>query len=153
MWFPITAWIILTATFTMIASWGIWARSDNDKFRGLSALGLFLGSIVSAVAIVVSVGWSVPCVSGMTAPAGKYYVIAFQALPDDKIHLMLDVPEGPRLCYIPWSTDNAERLRKGQEEGNGSEARIPGIIGDGEPSELQIWPVPPQPDGPPKETQ
>lgn len=150
--FAITAWLILTGVFCLSSHFAIWARTGVHKPRKLSVISFFVGSILAAVAIMLSVGWSTPCIAGLTAPAGKYKVLGFQLLPDDKIHLFIDVPNyGPRACYIPWNIPSAEKLAQGAKEGeNGSEVGLQGIESRGEP---QIWPVPPTPQGPPKVTE
>jgi hypothetical protein len=153
--FLVSAWLALTFILGLVAHFAIWARTGQYKPRLLSVVAFFIGSLVSAAILLFSVGWSIPCSVEMYFKPGKYTVIGFQAIQNDKIHLFLDTPDsGPKLCYIPYSTESAQKLQDGMDgnnpDANGVDLEISGMHGRGDNNEMQLWPKPPTPENAPK---
>lgn len=109
MTYVLLAWLVSTVLFGIITSWSIWVNDEAKKYIMLSFL---LGSPLTAFCVFSSAGWSTPCIARVTAPVGTYDVIGYHLEMEKKIHLILNLNNEPRICYIPWNVQEAEDLQK-----------------------------------------
>lgn len=156
MTYALFSWLVISLILGASAYFAIWARTGAHKPRFLSLVAFFGGSLIAAVAIVFSMGWSSPCISYITAPGNaKYKIIHATFEPEVRINLFIEIPgKGPKVCYIPWSAGKAQEIIEGLQTLEGTELQFGGIDGifseEGEP---QLWAPPPTANGPPKQAE
>lgn len=131
--FGLLAWFVLSVLTGIVTLWAVWSRSVT-KWRRTTVLG-FLGSVIlSGLTILVSQGWSSPCI--LLLP-GKYSLLTYQIIPYDRIYLFLDTQYGPKSCYVDWTAQQADELDRGRE-GAGFDFNVAwgfgGIPGMGDPN-------------------
>lgn len=117
--FSLIAWITLSVLMGLLTLWAVWSRYPT-KWRTLSLILFIINIFLGGGAIGISQGWASSC--SLLLP-GKYNMIGFLAKPQEAIYLFLDTQYGPKTCYIPWDTKNADDLQKNQEK-NGSDFEI-----------------------------
>lgn len=142
---------ILTLLLAGMAYIAIWSRRPSNA-RLLSILVLIPLAALSFTSVFANLGHPTICWSGVTTPVGKLKVLGYKVVKDVSITIMLDGPDGPRMCQMPYSQGSAEGLQEGSQSGQGStagDAKGGGFEGffDG-PKPLTVHPTPVQPPAP-----
>lgn len=117
--FGLASWFILSLVGGLLALSAVWSRQIT-RWRSTALLGYLASILLSGGAILVSQGWSSPC--WLLLP-GKYDLIGYLPVPEEKIYLFLNTTYGPKTCDIPWDNENADQLQK-DSEGDGSEINV-----------------------------
>jgi hypothetical protein len=126
--FGLASWVILSFVGGLLALSAVYSRQIT-RWRLVALLGYLASIILSGGAILLSQGWSSPC---YTLLPGKYDLIGYLPVPEERIYLFLNTEYGPKTCHIPWDAGKSDQLQK-DGEGDGSEINISwGLNGDGE---------------------
>lgn len=115
----LTAVAVLALLFLSAARMVVWSRKAGNRLRGSSIILALLATMLSAVTIGSVLGHAVPLVGGLTAPSGEQPVLSAKLIVGKGIYLTLDLPDEPKLYWLPWNRDLAEQLQKMLEEGGG----------------------------------
>lgn len=111
-----TVWLILSVLLGGMAILTVWSRVKT-RVRFWSVIGLLMGSPIAAGALLVSLGWPIMYVPGLTFPEGKTYVLGAKMLVGDGIYVLLDRGDSPpRYVWIPWDPKTANELQSAQDE-------------------------------------
>lgn len=121
----ILAAVIIAALFLAGSLLIVWSRR-NTWLRAAAIPLAILASAGSAVAVASTLGFAVPLIGGVTAPAGELSVLGAKLVPNDGIYVMLETPM-PRLYWTPWNREMAEKLQEmlGNPEVGGVTAAVP----------------------------
>lgn len=107
----ITAAFILTAVLLVAALVVVWARRKTI-LRPMAIPLALAAAVAGTVTVGSTLGFAVPLIGGITAPIGETVVLAVKLLMDDGIYLTLDLPNGPRLYWLPWDKETAEAVQE-----------------------------------------
>lgn len=110
-------WLALTIALAVCAWLAAWSRYPS-RSRWLAVVAFIVASPVSGAALFAVLGWPVPLYPYVSAPAGEPAVLGVKMVPDVAIYVMLDGPE-PRLYELPWNAEQASRLQRMLEGGQG----------------------------------
>lgn len=121
----------------------VWSRKTT--WLRAAAIPLALSSSVGAGVVMLStLGFAVPLINGLTAPAGDYSVLSSKLVKDVGIFATIDLPEGPRLYWLPWDTATAEAVQEmqGDPENGGTMMSIPPFEFSWDQSKPSFQPMP-----------
>lgn len=107
----LTAATIITLVLLSAALLVVWARRRN-WLRALAIPSAITAAAASAAALGASLGFAVPLVPGLTAPSGDLPVLAAKLVRDKGIFITLDLPDEPRLVWMPWDQKMAEAIEE-----------------------------------------
>lgn len=102
----------------------VWSRKDIPLIRAMAAPAAVLAAVVAAVTVGNTLGFAVPLISGVTAPAGEVVVISAKMEPNKGIYITLDLPGEPKLFWLPWDKETAQELQD-LLDGGGAMAVLP----------------------------
>jgi hypothetical protein len=111
-------WVVITLAMGFVASFAIWSRRPT-WLRGLTVGAFLLSAPITAVALALSLGWPVPLINGLIAPAGDWSVLGSKMVVQKGIYVLLDTGETPRHYVLPWDREMADKIQELQEEENG----------------------------------
>lgn len=112
-------WLALSLVLGAVTYLAAWSRLPT-KARGLTVLAFALALPASGALLLTNRGWPAELVPYITTiPDGEHSVLGVKLLPEVAIFLMLDIEGNPRLFQLPWNAEQASRLQRMQEEGNG----------------------------------
>lgn len=103
----------LTAILLVAALLVVWSRKTTWLRAAAIPLAL-LAAMGAGVATISTLGFAVPLINGVTAPAGKIVVLSAKMIKGVGIFATLDLPDVPRLYWLPWDTKMAEKLQEAQ---------------------------------------
>lgn len=109
--FSLASWAVLSVLGGLLALGAIWSRKIT-RWRLVSLLGFLASIFVSGLAIFASQGWAHNC--RFLLP-GHYEIITY-TFDSEKITMFLETDFGPKACYIPFSSDEVEKLQKNDED-------------------------------------
>lgn len=89
----------------------VWSRRVN-WIRPLAIPAALAAAAVATVIVGSTLGNAVPLVAGLNAPDGKVTVLSAKLIADDGIYITLDLPGAPRLFWLPWDKEMAEKLEE-----------------------------------------
>lgn len=89
----------------------VWSRRVN-WVRPLAIPLALAAASISAGIIGSTLGHAVPLIAGVTAPAGEVTLLSAKLIEGDGIYVTLDSPGAPRLYWLPWSKEMAEKLEE-----------------------------------------
>lgn len=112
--------VILLAAALLV----VWSRRDIPQFRGMSIGLAIVAALGSAGAIGSTLGHPVPFIAGITAPEGEVGVLSVKSIVNRGIFFTLDLPAHPKLFWLPWDRDLAEKLQEMMNNG-GAIASLP----------------------------
>lgn len=98
--------ILLTAALLVV-----WSRRKT-MLRALAIPLALIAASAGATAAAVVLGYGVPLVGGVTAPPGEAPLLSAKLLKDKGIYLTIDLPDQPRLYWMPWDKETAEKLEE-----------------------------------------
>lgn len=119
----------------------VWSRKDIPMIRALAAPSAVVAACVTALTIGNTLGFAIPLVAGVTAPAGDAPLIAAKLAPGKGIYVTLDLPGEPRLFWLPWDKEMAQRIQDLMEEG-GVVATVPRFEWSWDLSPPEFGPLP-----------
>lgn len=102
---------VLAAVLLFAALLVVWSRKTTWLRAAAIPLALLATGAASAITLY-TLGFAVPLIGGLTAPAGDAPVLSSKFVMHDGIYLTLDLPAGPRLFWLPWNTKLAEKLQE-----------------------------------------
>lgn len=120
----ILASVALTILLLGAALLVVWSRRDIPRFRGISIPLALVAALIGTGAIASTLGHAVPYIRGLTAPAGEVPVLSVKLLVDKGIYITLDLPDEPKLIWLPWDVELAEKLQEMMSNG-GAMASLP----------------------------
>ena len=116
----ITTAFLLAGVLLVMALLVVWARRRTWLRTAAIPLAI-VASGVSALTVGGTLGYAVPLIGGVTAPAGEAVLRDVKLIISNGIYVTLDFPEGPRLYWLPWSKKLAEELQEMMSESGGAE--------------------------------
>lgn len=114
----------ITVLFLGAALLVAWSRKDIPIIRGWSGAIALLCAAASALMIGNTLGFATPFIAGITAPAGEVLLLGAKLVPRDGIYVMLDLPDEPKLFWLPWDKEMAERIQE-LMDGGGALVTVP----------------------------
>lgn len=123
----VTAWVIVTLIFGVLAFFAVWSRLRSVA-RGIAMVLFFVGAPVVGVAAAAGLGWAVPVIPYLTAPAGEdYRVLGTKMVQGEAIYVLLDTIGEPRYYRLPWDQETADKLQDMMDDPNngGIVAQLP----------------------------
>lgn len=145
---------ILAVILLLAALIVVWVRRKS-LLRALAIPLALLAAGASAGVVGSTLGHAVPLVAGITAPAGDVPMLSAKLVRGVGIYLTLDVPDAPRLYWIPWDKKMAEAIEEMlSDPGNaGVVATVPPFEFSWDRSKPSFQPIPQPkvlPDKPPE---
>lgn len=106
---------IMTAVLLAAALLVVWSRKTT--WLRAAAIPLAIAAAAGAgLATISTLGFAVPLINGVTAPVGQVAVLSSKLIKDVGIFATLDLPDAPRLFWLPWDTKMAENLQEAEGE-------------------------------------
>ena len=138
--YAITALTIVLLSASLLV---VWSRRDIPRFRGMSIILAIVAALGSAGAVGSTLGHPVPFIAGITAPEGEVAVLSVKSVVNRGIFFTLDLPAHPKLYWLPWDRELAEKLQDMMSNG-GATARLPPFewSWDTSPPSFQALPPP-----------
>lgn len=122
-----TIWAVLVLVLAVVTSLAIWSRRGSFA-RGWTVAAFLVSAPVSAVALAFSLGWPVPFVPGLIAPAGDWSVLGTKMIVGKGIYVLLDTGDVPRHYVLPWDRKMADKIQEFLDQGDangGMRMKIP----------------------------
>lgn len=114
----LTTAAVLAAAIVVPMLLVIHTRSDLRFLRSTSFIAVLFAAVIAATATVNLLSWPTLPVTGLTLPRDSVIdVVGYRLFPGERMVLMLDLPEGPRLYEFPWDKEKAQEMEKTTEEG------------------------------------
>lgn len=134
---------VLTGTLLVAALLVVWSRKTT--WLRAAAIPLALAAAgASGVAMLSTLGFAVPMINGLTAPAGDHPLLSSKLVKGVGIFATLDLPEGPRLYWLPWDTNMAEAVQEaeGAPDSGGTMMTVPPFEFSWDQSKPSFQPMP-----------
>lgn len=113
----------------------VWSRR-RTWLRAVAVPGAMLAGGIACVILLESLGYAVPLISGLTLPSGEQPVISAKFLVQQGIFLTVDLPAGPRLYWLPWDRQLADKLQEMMDQA--AQGQGGGVMMDVPPFELSL---------------
>lgn len=89
----------------------VWSRRDIPLIRALAAPAAIVAASAAAFTVGNTLGFAVPYIAGITAPTGEAPLISAKLAPNKGIYITLDLPGEPKLFWLPWDKEMAQRIQ------------------------------------------
>jgi hypothetical protein len=108
---------VISGLFLAAALLVVWSRKTTWLRAAAIPLAV-TSSVVAGFVMLATLGFAVPLINGITAPAGDYPILSSKLVNKVGIFATLDLPEGPRLYWLPWDNRMAEQLQEMEGDPN-----------------------------------
>lgn len=112
-----TIWAVLVLVLAVVTSLAIWSRRGSFA-RGWTVAAFLVSAPVSAGALAFALGWPVPFVAGLIAPAGDWSVLGTKMIVGKGIYVLLDTGDVPRHYVLPWDRKMADKIQELLDQGD-----------------------------------
>lgn len=112
-----TIWAVLVLVLAVVTSLAIWSRRGSFA-RGWTVAAFLVSVPVSAGALTFALGWPVPFVAGLIAPAGDWSVLGTKMIVGKGIYVLLDTGDVPRHYVLPWDRKMADKIQELLDQGD-----------------------------------
>lgn len=113
-------WLALSLGLGIVAYLAAWSRLPT-RARGWTIWAFAVALPLSGGLMLSERGWPAPLVPYIASiPDGDITVSGIQMIPEVAIYLMLDIDGTPRLFGLPWNSEQASKLQRMMEEGDGT---------------------------------
>lgn len=112
-----TIWVVLVTVLAAVTSLAIWSRRGSFS-RGWTVAAFIASAPISAAALAFALGWPVPFVAGLIAPAGDWSVLGTKMIVGKGIYVLLDTGDVPRHYVLPWDRKMADKIQELLDQGD-----------------------------------
>lgn len=138
----LSVWLALTIGVAIPAFFAIWSRRTT-RARGLAVGAFLLASPVAAGCLASALGWPIPVLNGVTAPAGDWTILGNKMIVGRGIYLLIDVSDRePKYVVLPWSKELSEKLQDLMNKGEVPQLVVPPFEFSWNQKETDIQPMP-----------
>lgn len=144
-----TYWLIQSLVISAIASIAIWSRRPTAA-RGLAVVAFLASMPITGAAMLRQAGWPVEPIHYLAEIPDDATVSGVSLVPNVAIFIMVDIDGEPRLFRLPWNAEQANKVQRMLEKGNGGNLKARKGHGPEVPVELYEPPQPPTPEKQPE---
>lgn len=122
----------------------VWSRKNIHAIRAAAIPFALVAAMAAASVLAITMGYGVPLVAGVTAPSGDAMLLSAKMAPGKGIYITLDLPEQPRLFWLPWSREMADKIQEmlDNPENGGVKVTVPPFEWSWDTNPPQFLPLP-----------
>lgn len=112
-------WLALSLVLGAVAYLAAWSRLPT-RARGWTIWAFAAALPLSGVLMLSNRGWPVELVPYLvTIPEGEHTLLGVKLIPEVSIGVWLDINGVPRAFALPWNAEQASKLQRLMESGEG----------------------------------
>jgi hypothetical protein len=146
-------WLALSMVLGIVAYLAAWSRLPT-RARGWTIWAFAAALPLSGGLILSERGWPVELVPYLvTIPDGDHNLLGVKMIPEVSISVWLDINGTPRAFDLPWSSEQASKLQRMMEGGEGDlkARKKKGRTDEDFPMEFHAQPQPAAPEKQPED--
>lgn len=107
----ITGSVTLATILLAAALIVVWARRKTWLRAGAIPMAI-VAAVGGSFTMLSTLGFAVPLIAGLTAPSGEAPLLSAKLVVNEGIFITLDLPDVPRLYWLPWNKTLADELQE-----------------------------------------